>query len=131
MKRKKILKFLIILLGLITIFSLHTSHVQASTISNALAGAGEFIEDGVQDDGPTIDTGNMEEMSDALYNVLLVVATVIAAIVGLIIGIQFMVGGVSQKAKLKETLIPYIAGCIVIFGAFGIWRLVVNILSQV
>ena len=130
MKRKIILKLLITLFLLITIFPLQTNYVQASTISNSLAGAGEFIEDGVKDTGVTIDAGNMEEMSDALYNVLLVVAIIIAVIVGLIIGIQFMVGGVSQKAKLKETLIPYIAGCVVIFGAFGIWRLVVNILNQ-
>ena len=42
-----------------------------------------------------------------------------------------MTGSVSQKAKIKETLIPYIAGCIVIFGAFGIWKLVVTIMSSV
>lgn len=65
-----------------------------------------------------------------LYNSLLVIATIIAVIVGLVIAIQFMTGSVGERAKIKETLIPYIAGCIVIFGAFGIWKLVVNILSQ-
>ena len=40
-------------------------------------------------------------------------------------------GSVSEKANVKETLIPYIAGCIVIFGAFGIWKLVVTIMSKV
>ena len=69
-------------------------------------------------------------MSDLIYNLLLIIAIVVAVIVGLVIGIQFMTGSVAQKAKVKETLIPYIAGCIVIFGAFGIWKLVVEILSQ-
>ncbi len=55
---------------------------------------------------------------------------VVAVIVGLIIGIRFMTGGIEEKAKIKELLVPYVAGCIVIFGAFGIWSLVVNVLMK-
>ena len=93
-------------------------------------GADEFIQAGVNDNHTTIDDSALEEMSDSIYNLLLIIAIVVAVIVGLVIGIQFMTGSVAQKAKIKETLIPYIAGCIVIFGAFGIWKLVVEILSQ-
>ena len=28
------------------------------------------------------------------------------------------------KAELKERLVPYVVGCVVIFGAFGIWKIV-------
>lgn len=48
-------------------------------------------------------------------------------IVGTIIGIQFLVASAEDKAKMKESLIPYIAGCIVIFGAFTIWSAVVHL----
>lgn len=48
-------------------------------------------------------------------------------IVGTIIGIQFMVASAEDKAKVKEALVPYIIGCIVIFGAFTIWSIAVNI----
>ena len=48
-------------------------------------------------------------------------------IVGTIIGIQFMVASAEDKAKVKEALVPYIIGCAVIFGAFTIWSIVVNI----
>ena len=41
-----------------------------------------------------------------------------------------MTDSAAEKAKTKEMLIPYIAGCIVVFGAFGIWKLVVNLLTQ-
>ena len=47
------------------------------------------------------------------------------------LGIQFMVGSVDQKAKVKDSLIPYIVGCFVIFGAFGIWKIVLTILENV
>ena len=42
-----------------------------------------------------------------------------------------MAGSVEQKAKVKDSLVPYIAGCIVIFGAFGIWKLVLTLLESV
>ena len=42
-----------------------------------------------------------------------------------------MVGSVDQKAKVKDSLNPYIVGCIVIFGAFGIWKIVLTILENV
>ena len=56
---------------------------------------------------------------------------VLAVIIGIILGIQFMTGSVEQKAKVKDALVPYIAGCIIIFGAFGIWKLVVTILRGI
>lgn len=72
----------------------------------------------------------MKEGSDLLFNSLLTIGTVAAVIVGAVLGIQFMVGSVEQKAKIKDSLIPYVAGCIVIFGAFGIWKLVITILNN-
>ena len=35
-----------------------------------------------------------------------------------------------EKVKVKETLIPYVAGCIIIFGAFTIWKVVVEVLKS-
>ena len=42
-----------------------------------------------------------------------------------------MTGSASEKAQVKETLIPYVVGCVVVFGAFGIWKLVINIFNQI
>ena len=36
-------------------------------------------------------------------------------------------GSIEGKAKIKEALVPYIIGCIVVFGAFFIWKTLVNI----
>ena len=65
-----------------------------------------------------------------LYNALLIIGIIIAVIVGTILGIKFMIGSVEEKADIKKLLIPYIVGCIVVFGAFGIWKLVVTILAN-
>lgn len=38
-----------------------------------------------------------------------------------------MVASAEDKAKVKEALIPYVIGCAVIFGAFTIWSIAVNL----
>ena len=130
MKKGLILKILVIIFTMLSIFILSSHYVQASSLSDAIGGADDFVQAGVKDKSPAISEDNLQGMSDMLYTALLVIATIVAIIVGLVIAIQFMTGSVGERAKIKETLIPYIAGCIVIFGAFGIWKLVVNILKQ-
>ena len=43
-----------------------------------------------------------------------------------ILGIKFMIGSAEEKAQIKDALIPFVIGCIVIFGAFGIWKIFVT-----
>lgn len=128
---KKILKLIIAILILL-MFSLafQTNNIYAQTPDDMSGVAGNFIQDGAAADSP-MDIGKLRGMSDTIYNFLLVIAIIIAVIVGLIIAIKFITGSVSEKAKIKETLIPYIAGCVVIFGAFTIWKLIIEIMKAV
>jgi len=74
-----------------------------------------------------LDTSGLQSVSSDIYNVLLGIAVVLAALIGAVIGIKFIVSSVDEKAKIKEALIPYIIGCVVVFGAFTIWSIVINI----
>ena len=38
---------------------------------------------------------------------------------------------INQKADIKGLLIPYIAGCVIIFGSFAIWKLIVTLLQGI
>lgn len=122
---------MLILILLISSFVINCQNIYAASISEAIEGADEFINAGVNNTDPTIDENDLQTMSDMLYNAFLIIGIIIAAIIGLVIAIKFMTGSVEQKAEVKKTLIPYIAGCIVIFGAFTIWKLVVDLLSNV
>lgn len=121
MKRKI---FFILIIFILMICSTHI--VQATTISNIIQGADGFITNGSSTD--VIATDKLKSASDIIYNILLILGTIIAVIVGVVLGIQFIMGSVEQKAKVKDSLIPFIVGCVVIFGAFGIWKLVITIL---
>lgn len=126
---KNVVKIIFVILIMFIMFSTFQIN-KTYAIGEVITGADDFIKSGAKDKSPVIQEEDMKEMSDLLYNALLVIAIIIAVIVGLVIGIKMMTESAAEKAKVKETLIPYIAGCIVIFGAFAIWKLVVQILSQ-
>lgn len=134
MKLKKGFIIIIIAMLFINIFSI-TSF--ATTIDNSMGGADDFINIGknAKDrDGNTIQTidgGNFIELSNTLYTTFLGVGVVVAVAVGAFLGIKFMMESAEGKAEIKEKLIPFVIGCVVVFGAFGIWRILIILLSSV
>lgn len=99
------------------------------TIEDVTGGAKNFIQSGTSQNNP-LDITGIQNVTDVLYNILLAVGIVAAVVVGLLIGIKYMTGSVAQKSETKQLLLPYIIGCVVIFGAFGIWKIVVELLNQ-
>ena len=99
----------------------------ADTVDNVMQGAKDFLKAGNE---TTIDEGELQNNSKFLYNLLLAFGIIVAIVIGMVLGLQFMTASVEEKAKVKESLVAYIAGCVVVFGAFGIWRLAVRVLSK-
>lgn len=97
-------------------------------IDSVIEGADNFLN---VDNTSILDENSIKTVSDTLYNMFSAVGVAIVLIVGAILGIQFIMGSVEEKAEIKEKLIPYVIGSIVIFGAIGIWSLVANVLSGV
>ena len=129
--KEVVIKIFIIMLVNFCIFSLLTSNSYATSISDIFTKADDFIEQGQSSASEsTIPEEKIQEISEILYNILLIIGVVVAVIIGIIIGINFMTGSVEEKAKVKEMFIVYIVGCIVVFGAFTIWKLVVTILQS-
>ena len=81
--------------------------------------------------GLVIDTNALQVTSSNLYTMLMVIATAAIVIVGAILGIKFMYGSIEEQADVKKLLKPYLIGCLVVFGSFGIWKLVLSILAEV
>ena len=127
---KKILnKVLIIILLTFCMFSLLNTSVYARSITDIFTSAGNFLNAGNKSYNP-IDEDYMQDMSGILYNTLLIIGIIVAVILGIVLGIKIMAGSVEEKAKTKESLIAYVAGCVVVFGAFTIWKIVVTILQS-
>lgn len=69
---------------------------------------------------------DLESPSTLIYNVLSSIGIIISLAVGGILGIKYMMTSVEEKAEVKETILPYLIGCFIIFGAFGIWKIIIN-----
>lgn len=78
-------------------------------------------------DEDNINEIQLQDTSRFLYKILVSIGIVVVFIVGTIIGIKFMIASAEDKAKVKEALVPFIIGAAVIFGAFTIWSMVINI----
>lgn len=98
-----------------------------NTIDDIMGGAQSFLEAGNQKF--MVRQDKLKESSDFFYNILLAIALILTVVIGMIIGIKFMIASVEEKAKIKEALVPYVVGCIVVFGAFTIWKIAIEVLN--
>lgn len=148
-KKIKIIIFLIIMISVVfgskyKVFADGEADTQKKSSWTDIFDLGEkFIKEGREkdfrdidkDDADKVKTGDIDESQikeDAsnIFDIIFAIGVVLTVIVGGILGIKFMFAGIEDKAKIKEALVPYILGCIVIFGAVAIWKFIVSILDQ-
>ena len=127
--KRTIIRTIFILILLIVIVSINTEVLAWSQVIDS---GKDFISEGKkagEDEklGVTVTQSGLQNLSGYLYNILLAAGVVIAVIVATILGIQFMVGGAEGQAKVNEMLVPFVVGCIIVFGGFGLWKVAVTI----
>ena len=103
----------------------------AAIWDDVITAGDNFISVGEAADSGEVDDDKLTQNIQEIYNALLALGVVVSVIIGALLGIKFLVGSVEEQAKTKELLMPYAVGCIVVFGAFGIWKIVINVLSKV
>lgn len=134
MKKIRLINIIIISLILITLFGFSTaSYATSVSLDSMKSQADSWISEGKNDAQSvgTIDTEQLSSASKVIYNTFLVIAFVLAAIIGSILGIQIMAGSIERKTEAKQALVPYVISCVIVFGSFGIWKVLVMILGQV
>ena len=77
------------------------------------------------------DASGVAEVGQKITNIISTVGIVVAVIVLLILGIKYMIGSASEKAEYKKTMIPYLVGAVLVFGASAIAKVVVNMASTI
>lgn len=126
--KSKMGKLTLIVIVLIILFSISTNVYAFSQIieeGKNFIGTGENVDSNIINSG-TMQT-ELQNTSSYIYNLLLTAGIIISVIVATILGIQFMIGGAEGQAKVKEMLVPFVVGCIIVFGAFGFWKIAITI----
>lgn len=125
----KVLKKITTLLICLLIVSFFSNISYAKSLGDIMGGGDDFINS--SSNQQIFNEKGQKKGVSQLYFIALGVGIAAAAIIGVILGIQFITSGVEGQAKIKEKLLPYAIGCIVIFGAFGIWKIVVDVTQGV
>lgn len=121
-KLLKIVTLICLIFIIISIFPNKISADWSDAAQNFINAGGETV---------TVDNEKLKDASASIYNLLSSIGMIISVIVGIALGITFMMASAEDKAKVKEALVPYIVGCVVVFGAFGIWKIVINTFSGI
>ena len=106
----------------------NTTNDGNSSLDDMINDADSFIESG---DKLTYNETALQNFSKSLYNIAMSVGVIVAVGVGLIIGIRLMSESIERKVEANKLLVPYVVGCVIVFGGFTIWKLVIEILQKV
>lgn len=124
---RKYIKNILMLFIILNIIILPSTNTYASVFGDVFSQGEDFIAIGTES---TISEEDLRTPTSNMFNMLFIIGIGLSVIVGGILGIQFMLASAEDKAKIKESLIPYVIGCAVIFGSFTIWRVVILILNN-
>lgn len=116
---KRTIKTMATILTIATI--LLSLSVTASMAVDAQGIAGQLTGTATGASGSVVNIGNQ------IIGIITTVGVVVAVVVLLVLGIKYMMGSASEKAEYKKTMIPYLVGAILIFGASAITKVVVSL----
>ena len=120
---KKLSKILSIILFVAIIMTMFTTIVRADEDStgkvDTLFGEGTANTEGILGVGTNI------------VSIITTVGIIVAVVVLLVLGIKYMMGSASEKAEYKKTMIPYLIGALLIFGASAIAKAVIAVSESI
>ena len=114
-KRKKIISFV----GIVLFIIMQVSMCFAEDISV----------DSISGKDSSVATANIGTVGNKIATIIRNVGIVLAVIVLMILGIKYMMGSAEEKAEYKKSMIPYIVGTVVLFGASQIAAAIVGFAS--
>ena len=71
-------------------------------------------------------TDDIKTVGQKIMGIVNTVGVVIAVVILMVLGIKYMMGSAEEKAEYKKTMIPYIVGAVLIFGATTIANAIYN-----
>lgn len=128
--KKVLIKIIFILITIYAVIS-SISVVGATTLQNMENQAHDFINKGKQQaNAANIDVAGIAGEFVGIGQILTMVGAGVLVAVTTYMGIKYLTSGPEAQAKLKVQLIGVVVSGVVIFGAYGIWTIVVDIASK-
>ena len=100
---------------------------EAFSLDDVISAGNDFLSDGDSTATMTPSESGLQNLSKSISNVLLTIAVSVTLISAAVMGINFTIQSVEDKAKIKESMVPWIIGIFISFGAYGIWNITMQI----
>lgn len=71
--------------------------------------------------------GSMEKIGSVILTFITNIGIILSIVVVAILGVKYMMGSVEEKAEYKKSMMPYIVGALLIFGASTVGKIVTGI----
>ena len=125
--KKMLFKICLITLLILCSLSLYSTTCMADgSLDDVMNNGNSFLNAG-SESSTMIDQNDLKSLSNFISGVLLTIAIGVTVITGAIMGLNFITQSIEEKAKVKESMVPWVIGIIVSFGAFTIWEVAVNL----
>ena len=126
---KKSLLIISLFLLIINIVIANTYEVEALTLKEMQEKTEEFLTTGKEESGSIKTDGIFDDLVD-MGSILTTIGAGVLVAVTLYMGIRFITATPEAQAKLKQQLIGLVVAGFVIFGAYFIWKIVINIVEK-
>ena len=126
---KKSLLIISLFLLIIKIFMVNCYKVEALTLKEMQEQTKEFLTTG-ETEADSIETDGIFDDLVGMGSILTTIGAGVMVAVTLYMGIRFITATPEAQAKLKQQLIGLVVAGFVIFGAYYIWKIVINIVEK-
>lgn len=82
--------------------------------------------DNIKSNADTDADDEIEEIGSVVLSMVTGVGMVLAIVIVAILGVKYMMGSTEEKAEYKKTMLPYLIGAVLVFGASAIGRAVID-----
>ena len=93
--------------------------------------ADELTPDSINGKANTVNVTKIGTIGNSIATIIRNVGIVAAVVIIMILGLKYMMGSAQEKAEYKKTMIPYIVGAVLLFGASAIAQMVINFAGSV
>lgn len=125
-----------ILIALIAIITLTTLIIPNYCYAKGKTAEDEKVEDklGLGDlndyEGTNPGSTKLVKKANSIFSYIRIIGIILSVVMLVVIGIKYMLGSTEEKAKYKETLLPYIIGAFLLFTGSLIPQLIYDFMQN-
>ena len=85
--------------------------------------------DNIKDNDPNVEASGIKNIGRIILSGITGVGIVVSVVMVAILGVKYMMGSAEERAEYKKSMLPYLIGAILLFGASAIANMVVSLVK--